>query len=126
MQEELQQSKAAAALGQSQDRIRLSVTNSRPVLYMQPSKAEVSVKSSRLSECFNVKISDAGIVGSRFRGGKSTDNWRNHKPACIVQQQLGKEKFGEYWWVSPVLAHIIINEIINYEINRAYLTAQWL
>lgn len=28
-----------------------------------------------------------------------------------------EEKFGEYWWVSPVLAHIIINEIINYEIK---------
>jgi len=28
-----------------------------------------------------------------------------------------EEKYGEYWWVSPIFAHIIINEIINHNIK---------
>lgn len=28
-----------------------------------------------------------------------------------------EKKFGEYWWISPIFAHIIINEIINHDIK---------
>ena len=43
------------------------------------------------------KITDAGIVGSRFNGGKATDDWRNHKPANVVRDLLGEEKFNAYF-----------------------------
>ena len=28
-----------------------------------------------------------------------------------------EEKYGQFWWVSPIFAHIIINEIINHDIK---------
>lgn len=41
------------------------------------------------------RITDSGIIGSR-RGGNSTDEWRNHKPASVVRELLGHTVFNSY------------------------------
>ena len=86
MQQELQPSKAALKiLSQSQSLIRPNLTNSRPRKYLQPSKAEVSVKSSRLSECLNVKISDARCRELVTEGMGDSQILRN----LLIIEQLG-------------------------------------
>lgn len=42
------------------------------------------------------KVSEYGIVGSRFNQGKSSDEWRNHKPAAVVKDLLGDTLFHTY------------------------------
>jgi hypothetical protein len=42
-------------------------------------------------------ISDYGIIGSRSKGIKKDDIWKNHINSEIIRSQLGNDKFNEYF-----------------------------
>ena len=48
------------------------------------------------NDAISEHIDEFGILGSRTKGTKKKDKWRNHKNAKAIRNDLGKEKFDEY------------------------------
>lgn len=54
-------------------------------------------KEYNYNDAISEHIDEFGIIGSRTTGCKNSGKWRNHKNAQSIKNDLGKEKFDEYF-----------------------------